>query len=90
MSQAVVDPNELRRFAQNLRRFNGELTKQLGVLQAQFAGLAATWRDQEHKKFVEAFEHQILAISSCVESTNDYIPFLIRKADRIDHYLQQR
>ena len=54
MSQAIVDPNELRRFAQNLKKFNQELEERLTSLRAQLHSLGATWRDQEHKKFVEA------------------------------------
>lgn len=90
MSQAIVDPGELRRFAQGLRRFNEELGRQLNVLQGQFGGLGNTWRDQEYKKFVEEFEQQMQAIHRCMEMTSDFIPFLMRKADRAEEYLQQR
>ncbi len=90
MSQAIVDPAELRRFANNLRKFNQELEERMGALSAQLNALSATWRDQEHKKFVEDFEEQTKAIARYVEATNDHAPFLLRKADRIDEYLQQR
>ena len=33
MAKAVVDPAELRRFAQDLKRFNGNLVNQLAALQ---------------------------------------------------------
>jgi branched-chain amino acid transport system substrate-binding protein len=56
MSQAIVDPIELRRFAQNLKKFNTELEERLTSLRAQLHSLGATWRDQEHKKFVEDFK----------------------------------
>ena len=55
MSKAIVDPSELRRFAQNLKHFNNELQHQLAVLQGQFAGLGDTWRDQEHERFAQQF-----------------------------------
>jgi uncharacterized protein YukE len=90
MSQAIVDPNELRKFANNLRRFNAELEERMSALAAQLHGLGATWRDQEHKKFVEDFEQQMKAIARYVESTNEHAPFLLRKAERIEEYLQQR
>jgi hypothetical protein len=58
MSQAVVDPGEVRRFAHQLKQFTGELLNQMAVVQRQVAGLGSTWRDQEHKKFMEDFEQQ--------------------------------
>ncbi|MEM9186753.1 MAG: WXG100 family type VII secretion target [Planctomycetota bacterium] len=90
MSQAIVDPNDLRRFAANLRKFNGELEERMTSLAAQLHALSATWRDQEHKKFVEDFEQQMKAIARYVETTNEHAPFLVRKAERIEEYLQQR
>ncbi|MGI9457031.1 MAG: WXG100 family type VII secretion target [Aeoliella sp.] len=90
MSQAIVDPNELRRFAMNLKKFNAELEAGLTSLSAQLHGLNATWRDQEHKKFVDDFEQHIKAIARTMEATNEHAPFLIRKAERIEDYLSQR
>ena len=90
MSQAIVDPAELRRFAAGLRKFNQELEERMTALAAQLHGLEATWRDAEHKKFVEDFEEQMKAIARYVEATNEHAPLLVRKAERIEEYLQQR
>src|SRR5215210_1866789 len=90
MSQAIVDPIELRRFAQNLKKFNTELEERLTSLRAQLHSLGATWRDAEHKKFVEDFEEHMKVIGRYVEVTNEHAPFLLRKAERIEEYLQQR
>lgn len=90
MAQAIVDPAELRRFANNLKKFNTELEERMTSLAAQLHSLAASWRDQEHKKFVEEFEDQMKAIARYVEITNEHAPFLMRKAERIEEYLQQR
>ena len=90
MPQAVVDPGELRRFAQQLRRFNDDLTKQMSGLHGQLMGLGSTWRDKEHDKFVEEFENTMKVIARFVEATNEHVPFLSRKADRIEEYLQQK
>jgi uncharacterized protein YukE len=90
MSQAIVDPAELRRFAQQLKHFNSELVANLSALQRQVVNLSATWRDQEHQKFVEEFEQNMKSVSRFVEANDQYIPFLVRKAERIDDYLQQR
>lgn len=90
MSQAIVDPVELRRFANNLRRFNSELEERMTALAAQLHALGTTWRDQEHKKFTDDFEQHMKVIARYIETTNEHAPFLIRKADRIEEYLQQR
>ncbi|MEX0643335.1 MAG: WXG100 family type VII secretion target [Pirellulales bacterium] len=90
MSQAIVDPIELRRFAQNLKKFNQELEERMTALRAQLNALGATWRDQEHKKFVEDFEQHMKVIGKYVETTNEHAPYLMRKAERIEEYLQQR
>jgi uncharacterized protein YukE len=90
MSQAIVDPIELRRFAQNLKKFNQELEERLTALRAQLHSLGATWRDQEHKKFTEDFEEHMKVIGRYIEVTNEHAPFLLRKAERIEEYLQQR
>ncbi len=90
MSQAIVDPNELRRFAHNLKKFNQELEERLTALRAQLQSLGGTWRDQEHKKFTEDFEQHMKVIAAYIEATNEHAPFLLRKAERIEEYLQQR
>jgi WXG100 family type VII secretion target len=90
MSRAIVDPEELRRFANNLRRFNGELTSQMQLLHGQLQALGETWRDQEHVKFSDEFERTMQAIGSFVAAVDEHVPFLLRKADRVDEYLRQR
>ena len=90
MSRAIVDPAELRRFAQSLKHFNNEVSHQLSVLQGQFAGLGDTWRDQEHDKFANQFTETVQVLARFMEVSQQHIPFLLRKAERIDEYLQQR
>lgn len=90
MPQAIVDPAELRRFAMNLKRFNGELMNQMAVLHGQLLGLSNTWRDQEQIKFTEEFEATMKVMARFVEATNQHIPFLLRKAQRVEEYLQQK
>ena len=90
MAQAVVDPEELRRFARNLHRFHTDLQEQQAAIRAQLISLGKTWRDQEHKKFSEEFEQQIKMLSRFTEVVEQHIPYLMRKAELIDQYLQQK
>ncbi|MCX7391796.1 MAG: WXG100 family type VII secretion target [Planctomycetota bacterium] len=90
MPQAIVDPAELRRFAARLRHFSTEVMTQMQAVQRQLSALGSTWRDQEHQKFAEEFEQQLSSFGRFVESTGDYVPYLVRKAERVEEYQQQR
>jgi WXG100 family type VII secretion target len=90
MAKANVDPAELRRFSQDLKRFNNELTGLLGSLQGRLRGLDATWRDQEQRKFTEAFEQTLKAVGNFLENAHLHAQFLDKKATAIEDYLKQR
>ena len=90
MPQAIVDPAELRRFAHNLQQFNKELHEQMLLLLGQLASLGDTWRDQEHEKFSQEFEQTLKVVQHFMEAAEQHVPFLLRKAERIEEYLQQR
>ncbi|MEK6703808.1 MAG: WXG100 family type VII secretion target [Planctomycetota bacterium] len=90
MAKAVVDPAELRRFAQDLKRFNGTLLNQLAALQGRLNDLGQTWRDQEHTKFAEEFEATMKTLARFTDAADRHIPFLLRKAEKIEEYLNQR
>jgi uncharacterized protein YukE len=90
MSQAIVDPAELRRFAANLKRFNADLQSSLAGLHGQLLGLGDSWRDQEHDRFRQEFEATMQVLERFLEVSEEHIPFLLRKAERIEEYLSQR
>jgi uncharacterized protein YukE len=85
-----MDPEEVRRFAEELKRFNMDLADRLVSLQARFSALSDTWQDQEHIKFAEEFKQTMKALKKFVEIANQHTPFLLRKAQRIEEYLNQR
>ena len=90
MAQAIVDPAELRRFAQTLKRFNQEMQSGMTVLQGQLTALGDSWRDQEHMRFVQEFEKTMQVMEKFVEASTEHIPFLLRKATRVEEYLHQK
>tara|TARA_B100000029_G_scaffold311746_1_gene304300 strand:- start:553 stop:825 length:273 start_codon:yes stop_codon:yes gene_type:complete len=90
MPQAIADPEELKRFANLLKKFNMDLIDRTSALASQLESLCVTWRDQENKKFAEQFTEQLKSINRLVEVNSTYIPFLVRKAARLEEYLQQR
>ncbi|MCK6474772.1 MAG: WXG100 family type VII secretion target [Planctomycetes bacterium] len=90
MAKAIVDPQELRHFAIELKRFNGDLQAQVTTIHRQFAKLGETWRDQEQVKFAEEFEVMVAALNKFIEASDKQVPMLLRKAERIREYLDQR
>ena len=85
-----MDPEEVRRFAQELKRFNDDVQMKAGSLQARFAALGATWQDQDHEKFAEEFIMTMKVLKKFVEVSEKHTPYLLRKAQRIEDYLGQR
>ena len=84
-----MDPAEVRRFAEELKRFNLDLQSRITLLQARFASLGETWQDQEHAKFAEEFRQTMKALLKFIEVSSQHTPFLLRKAQRIEEYLSQ-
>ena len=89
MAQAVMDPEKVRRFADELQRFNSDLENRLILLQSRFAALGDTWQDQEHEKFSEEFLITMKTLKKFVELSRQHTPYLLRKAQRIEEYLSQ-
>ena len=90
MAKAVVDPAELRQFANDLRRFNQDLDNHMRILQTRMQTLAQSWRDQEQTKFTAEFEEALRSLGRFREASELPAPFLLRKAERIEEYLKQR
>ena len=53
------------------------------------AWMGDSWRDQEHVKFTEEFEQTLKVIEHFLDIADQHVPFLNRKAERIEEYLQQ-
>lgn len=89
MAQAIMDPEEVRRFAKELKRFNDDIQGRASSLHARFIALGGTWQDQEHEKFAEEFTVTMKALKKFVEISEKHSPYLLRKAQRIEEYLDQ-
>jgi uncharacterized protein YukE len=90
MPQAIVDPEELRRFALSLKKFGGDVQERMSSVSGQMASLERSWRDQEQKKFAEEFQQQMQTLARFLEMIDRHVPYLMRKAEIIEEYLQQR
>jgi uncharacterized protein YukE len=90
MPQAIMDPEKVRRFAEELQRFNREVEARIGSLQARFSALGDTWQDQEQIKFADEFKATMRTLKKFIELSGQQTPYLLRKAQRIEEYLNQR
>lgn len=90
MPQAIMDPEEVRRFAKELKRFNDDVQVRASALQARFAALGSSWQDQEADKFSEEFISTMKVLKKFVEVSEQHTPYLLRKAQRIEEYLNQK
>jgi hypothetical protein len=90
MPKAVVDPDDLHRFAVELRRFTGAVQDHVSHINRHFVKLGETWQDQEHAKFAAEFQHMIGVLQKFVAASEDQVPILMRKAEAIRRYLESR
>lgn len=90
MAKAVGDPAQIRRFAYELKKFNADVTAQIQAMNSKMGSLSGSWRDQEQAKFEEEYETSMKSLLRFLKVSESHVPFLLRKAQRLDDYLQQR
>jgi uncharacterized protein YukE len=90
MAKAIIDPGEVRKFASDLQRFTNAMEEQMNALMARHRALGQTWKDQEHRKFSEDFEHSMRSLARFRNTVHEHVPFLKKKAQRAEDYLNQR
>jgi uncharacterized protein YukE len=90
MAKAIIDPEEVRAFASELKNFNEELQGRMMSLFMRYKSLSETWHDQEQARFAEEFEQALKNLKKFIEASNQQAPLLLRKAQKIDEYLNQR
>jgi hypothetical protein len=52
--------------------------------------LENSWRDQEQRKFAEAFDQTVKTLGNFLEASHQHVSFLGKKAALIEEYLKQR
>lgn len=90
MAKAIVDPEELLRFAQYYKKFNEGMRTELTKMNGAVNNLAQTWRDQEFARFSQDFDQAIRQINAFLSQGDEHVKMLARKAQKADEYLQQR
>lgn len=88
MAQAIADPDELDRFANELASYRDALGSETGRIQGCFSSLGDTWQDEKRTAFEDQFNELVGQISRFEEACDDCVPFLHSLAERLRDYLQ--
>jgi uncharacterized protein YukE len=87
MPQAIGDPDEIERFAFQLKAFTAQMRDSLAGLQGGFSRLGDTWRDQEFQKFAQDYQQTVVVMRHFIQSADAHLPLLRAKARKLRDYL---
>jgi uncharacterized protein YukE len=87
MPQAIGDPEEIERFAHQLKAFTDQMRDGLATLQGGFSRLGDTWRDQEFQKFAQDYQQTVVVMRHFIQSADAHLPLLRAKARKLRDYL---
>lgn len=90
MPQAIGDPEEIIKFARALKAFSESLKSGSAQIKTAKARLGESWRDQENQKFAAEFDRTMVTLAQFIALAEKQVPFLQKKAERLQEYLNQR
>jgi uncharacterized protein YukE len=89
MGQVRGDPDEIERFARQLKQANQALQEITSKLQGQFNRLSETWRDPQHEKYAQEFEQTMRMLKQFQKASEGQIPLLRKRARHLREYLER-
>lgn len=90
MSQAIVDPDEVRRFAAKLQEMAAYLQNRKNHVKSSFSDLHDVWRDQKYSQFDRIFSEAATRLDQFLRYSEMYADYLKKKAQKADQYLEGR
>lgn len=90
MPQAIGDPEEIMQFARTLKAFTESVKGASDKLMAAEARLGQSWRDQENQRFATEFDQTMKSLARFLVLAEKQLPYLVKKAQRLQEYLNQR
>ena len=90
MPQAIIDPEQVRRFASHLDQSAALIREQKTATMAGSARLHETWRDEKYAHFDQLFVESMKLLERYLQQSEQYSAFLKQKAARAQKYLDQR
>ena len=73
-------PEEMKKFAGHLRKFNDLLGTESKKLKGQFKGLGETWQDQDYQKFTQEFTTLMRSIDTYLKNAEAHPRLIQSKA----------
>lgn len=89
MSKVNADPQEILKFAQNLKNFHSQLDSMVSKLNASFSTLGNAWSDKEFKEYAEHYQQGIQMIHKFKNQSANDIQMLQKKAHALEEYLRK-
>ncbi|HJQ32359.1 MAG TPA: WXG100 family type VII secretion target [Pyrinomonadaceae bacterium] len=81
MAQMHADPERMRRFAGDLKKFADAVSGEMSNIRGRLGRLGDTWQDQQYEAFVEIFARAEGVLKGFVEETRRAAPLIERDAD---------
>jgi uncharacterized protein YukE len=88
MPQAIVDPDEVRRFAATLQEMSAYLHDRKTHVKSSFSNLRDVWRDQKYTQFDRVFSESVTRLDQFLRYAEMYADYLKKKAQKADRYLE--
>lgn len=84
MAQIHTDPEKMRRFAGNLKKFADTVNNEMSSMKGKLGRLGETWQDQQYEGFVEIFLKAEKMLKDFVNETQRTAPLIERDAAAIE------
>lgn len=90
MPRAVVDPNELRRFAIFINGVAISLRRRKSLLNSSLNNLKEVWRDEKYRQFERIYSEMMPQLEQFCKNAEEYAQYLQEKEKPLRRYLEQR
>ena len=90
MANVIVDPEEMRKFANYLLKLAMDLRTMKMETRYKMHHLNQSWRDNENARFVQQFEQELKPLDKLIQMAEDYRRFLLLKASTLDNYFNTK
>ena len=87
MSKVIVNPDELRQFANYLDELIESLRGKKSHTSLAFEHLRQNWKDKKYNQFEKSFNTTCKDLDEFLKKTKTYTEFLRMKAAKADRYL---
>lgn len=84
MAQIHTDPEKMRKFAGDLKRFADTVSGEMSNIKGRLGRLGETWQDQQYESFVGIFARAEDMLRDFVRETQRSAPLIERDAAAIE------